>query len=75
MCKRGQVAAGLIDGQVKQCYRGGRLIRVWQVMRLGTETALKAALERLGLSGKWKSAFLERGNLTVRDAPGRSCTT
>jgi hypothetical protein len=61
-----QVAAGLISGQVKKCYRRRRLIRVSQVMRLGTEAALKAALQGLGLSGKLNTAFIERVNLTVR---------
>ena len=35
-------------------------------MRLGTEAALKAALQGLGLSGKLNTAFIERVNLTVR---------
>jgi transposase InsO family protein len=35
-------------------------------MRLGTEAALKAALQRLGLSGRLNTAFIERVNLTVR---------
>jgi IS1 family transposase len=61
-----QVAAGLIYGQVKKSYRRRRLIRVSQVMRLGTEAALKAALQGLGLSGKLNTAFIERVNLTVR---------
>ncbi len=58
--------AGLIYGQVKKSYRRRRLIRVSQVMRLGTEAALKAALQGLGLSGKLNTAFIERVNLTVR---------
>jgi hypothetical protein len=36
------------------------------VMRLGTEDALKAALQGLGLSGRLDTAFIERVNLTVR---------
>jgi len=63
---RWQVAAELIYGQVKKSYRRRRLIRVSQVMRLGTEAALKAALLGLGLSGKLNTAFIERVNLTVR---------
>src|SRR5947209_18592719 len=35
-------------------------------MRLGTEAALKAALQGLGLSGRLNTAFIERVNLTVR---------
>src|SRR5260370_2225078 len=35
-------------------------------MRLGTEDALKAALQGLGFSGRLNTAFIERVNLTVR---------
>src|SRR6266581_5221593 len=35
-------------------------------MHLGTEDALKAALQGLGLSGRLNTAFIERANLTVR---------
>jgi len=35
-------------------------------MRLGTEDALKAALQHLGLSGRLNTAFIERVNLTIR---------
>jgi hypothetical protein len=35
-------------------------------MRLGTQDALKAALQGLGLSGRLNTAFIERVNLTVR---------
>ncbi len=63
---RWQVAAGLIYGQVKKCYRRRRLVRVAHVMRLGTEDALKAALQGLGLSGRLNTAFIERVNLTIR---------
>ena len=61
-----QVAAGLIYGQVKKCYRRRKLIRVTHVMRLGTEAALTAALQELGFSGRLNTAFIERVNLTVR---------
>jgi transposase-like protein/IS1 family transposase len=61
-----QVAAGLIYGQVKKCYRRCRLVRVTHVMRLGTEEALKAGLQGLGFSGRLNTAFIERVNLTVR---------
>ena len=71
-CRRGrnvrqwQMAAGLIYGQVKKSYRRRKLDRVTHVMRLGTEPALKAALQGLGLSGRLNTAFIERVNLTVR---------
>jgi IS1 family transposase/transposase-like protein len=61
-----QVAAELIYGQVKKSYRRRKLVRVTHVMRLGTEPALKAALQGLGLSGRLNTAFIERLNLTVR---------
>ncbi len=61
-----QVAAGLIYGQVKKCYRRRKLVRVMHVMRLGTEDALKAALQQLGFSGRLNTAFIERLNLTIR---------
>jgi hypothetical protein len=38
-----QVAAELISGQVKKSSRRRKLVRVSQVMRLGTEAALTAA--------------------------------
>jgi len=63
---RWQVAAGLIYGQVKKSYRRRKLIRVTHVMRLGTEGALAATLQGLGLSGRLNTAFIERVNLTVR---------
>ncbi len=56
----------LIYGQVKKCYRRRKLVRVTQVMRLGTENALKAVLQGLGFSGRLNTAFIERVNLTVR---------
>jgi len=37
-------------------------------MRLGTEAALKASLQGMGFSGRLNTAFIERVNLTVRDA-------
>jgi hypothetical protein len=60
------VAAGLISGQVKKSDRRRQLVRVTHVMRLGTEAALKDALQGLGFSGRLNTAFLERLNLTVR---------
>ena len=61
-----QVAAGLIYGQVKKSYRRRKLTRVTPMMRLGTEDALKIALQRMGFSGRLNTAFIERANLTVR---------
>src|SRR3989440_11423129 len=53
-----QVAAELIYGQVKQCSRRRKLVRVTHVMRLGTEGALKAGLQGLGFSGRVETAFI-----------------
>ena len=61
-----QVAAGLIYGQVKKCYRRRKLIGVTHVMRLGTEASLTVALQAMGFSGRLNTAFIERVNLTVR---------
>jgi hypothetical protein len=63
---RWRVAAGLIYGQVKKSYRRRKLVRVTRVMRLGTEDTLRVTLQRLGLSGRLNTAFIERVNLTVR---------
>jgi IS1 family transposase len=63
-----QVAAGLIYGQVKKCYRRRKLVRVTRVMRLGTSEALHVSLQELGFSGRLNTAFIERVNLTVRHA-------
>ena len=64
--KQWQVAADLVYGQVKKCYRRRKLIRVTHVMRLGTQADLKAVLQHLGFSGRLNTAFIERVNLTVR---------
>ena len=64
--RRWLVKPRLIYGQVKKCYRGRRLVHVSQEMRLGTEDALKATLQRLGFSGRLNTAFIERVNLTTR---------
>jgi len=61
-----QVAAGLIYGQVKKCYRRRKLLRVSHVMRLGTQADLSAALQAMGFSGRLNTAFIERVNLTIR---------
>jgi Integrase core domain len=37
-------------------------------MRLGTEDALKAVLQGLGFSGRLNTAYIERVNLTIRQA-------
>ena len=64
--RRWQGAAGLIYGQVKKSSQRRKLLRVSQVMRLGTEAALKVALRELVLSGRLNSACIERAPLTVR---------
>ena len=64
--RRWQVAADLIYGQVKKSYRRRKLLRVSHVIRLGTDAALRVALQGLGLSGRLNTAFIERVNLTVR---------
>jgi len=64
--RRWQVEPSLIYGQVKKSYRRRKLVRGRHVMRLGTEPALIAALQGLGLSGQLNSAFIERVNLTIR---------
>src|SRR5437588_8289996 len=43
--RRWQVEPGLIYGQVKKSYQRRKLVRVSQVMRLGTQDALQAALQ------------------------------
>jgi hypothetical protein len=60
------VEARLIYGQVKKSYRRRKLVHVTHVMRLGTESALKATLQGLGFSGSLNTACIERVNLTVR---------
>jgi len=57
---RWHVAPELIYGQVKKSYQRRKLARVTPVMRLGTEAALKGALEGLGHSGRLNTAFIER---------------
>jgi transposase InsO family protein len=44
---------------------GSSVSRRW-IMRTSLPLALKAALQRLGLSGRLNTAFIERVNLTVR---------
>jgi IS1 family transposase len=64
--RRWQVEPRLIYGQVKKSYRRRKLVRVSQVMRLGTQDALTAALQGVGFTGRLNTAFIERLNLTVR---------
>ncbi len=64
--KQWKVAAGLLYGQVKKSYRRRRLVRVKQVIRLGTGPAFTEALQALGWSGRVNTAFIERVNLTFR---------
>jgi transposase-like protein/IS1 family transposase len=61
-----QVAAGLLYGQVQKKHRRRKLVRVKQVIRLGTGAAFKSALQALGWSGRVNTAFIERVNLTIR---------
>jgi IS1 family transposase len=63
---RWQVAAGVLYGQVMKRYQRSKLVRVRHVIRLGTETAFKEALQVLGFSGRVNTAFIERVNLTIR---------
>ena len=63
-----QVRAGLLDGQlVKHCQRR-RLVRVERRALLGSPDQLTAALHTFDWSGKIQTAFVERLNLTVRQA-------
>ena len=61
-----QVAPGLLYGQVQKQHRRRKLVRVKQVIRLGTRGAFTAALQTLGFSGRVNTAFIERVNLTIR---------
>ena len=61
-----QVEPRFIYGQVKKSYRRRRLVRVTHVMRLGTEDALKIALQEMGFTGRLNTAIIPRVNLTVR---------
>lgn len=73
VCRRGrkalrwQVAEGLIYGQVKKSYQRRKLVRVTHVMHLGTQADLSVALQGMGFSGQLNTAFIERGNLTIRN--------
>jgi hypothetical protein len=63
-----QVAAGLIYGQVEKRYQRRRLVQLSYLMRCGSREALRFTLQRLGLSGRLNTAFVERHNLTVRQS-------
>lgn len=52
--------------QVKKSYRRRRLVRVKQVIWLGTAPAFTQALQALGWSGHVQTACIERVNLTLR---------
>jgi IS1 family transposase len=63
-----QVAGGLVYGQVKKLYQRRRLVRVEHSMLLGDLGQLKARLQGMGLSERLNTAFVERVNLTIRQA-------
>jgi IS1 family transposase len=60
------VLPGLLYGHVKKTYRRRKVVRVTRVMRCGRLADLRAALRKLGLSGRLNTAFVERVNLTIR---------
>jgi len=61
-----QVSAELVYGQVKKIVRRRRLVKVEHTMLWGEQKDLKAGLQKLGLSGRINTAFVERLNLTIR---------
>jgi len=61
-----QVSPDLQYGQVIKRCRRRRVVRVKYVMQWGVLADLKARLKALGLSGRLKTAFVERVNLTIR---------
>ncbi len=63
-----QVHPQLLYGQVIKHYRRRRLVRVERHARLGSLDHLTAALRSRGESGTIQTAFVERLNLTVRQA-------
>jgi len=65
---RWQVALDLLYGQVKKSYRRRRLARVERRMRWGDLAHLTDRLKALGFSGTLNTAFVERINLTLRQA-------
>ncbi len=63
-----QVSAGLLYGQLVKHYRRRRLVRVEPRALLGSLNQLAADLRSSGESGTIQTAFVERLNLTVRQA-------
>ena len=63
-----QVVPGLLYGQVTKIYRRRKVVQVTCVMRCGTAENLRTSLRALGLSGRLNTAFVERVNLTIRQA-------
>ncbi len=63
-----QVRAELLYGQLTKHYRRRRLVRVERRALLGSLDQLTAALRSSGASGAIQTAFVERLNLTVRQA-------
>ena len=63
-----QVHAQLLYGQVIKLYRRRRLVRVERRALLGSRDQLTAALQTSGESGAIQTAYVERLNLTVRQA-------
>jgi IS1 family transposase len=63
-----QVHAGLLYGQLTKYYRRRRLVRVERRALLGSLDQLTAALRASGQTGTIQTAFVERLNLTVRQA-------
>jgi hypothetical protein len=61
-----QVTTGLIYGHIKKVYRHRKVVRITPVMQRGTFKELRTALMEIGLSGRLKTAFVERVNLTIR---------
>jgi IS1 family transposase len=64
--RRWEVSPALVYGQVQKSYCRHRLVRVHYRMLCGTAERLRTTLQRLGLSGRLTTAFIERLNLTVR---------
>jgi IS1 family transposase/transposase-like protein len=62
------VAAALLYGQVKKSYRQRPVVRVEYRMQWGQIEELKTRLKALGLTGRLNTAFVERVNLTLRQA-------
>jgi IS1 family transposase/transposase-like protein len=62
------VATGLLYDQVKKLYRQRRVVRVEYRMQWGQIEELKTRLKALGLTGRLNTAFVERVNLTLRQA-------